>query len=289
MKCDASLAYGGGIYDPAQKLTPTERGAWIGKILATYIGTGKAVPTGTDYSRWILFPFTDGSCPTLAGVIKTADQFDQFLAGFKTAIAKTFVPDGSSVTVEDWFVYGAWGTPPWFIKTPSACTKNSDCADAAPQCRAGTCVPCTSDAGCTGHANPHCAADGTCQPSGCTRNGDCPAAAPQCRAGKCVPCTSNAGCAGRGTTSQCHEGRCRSPWTTGWIVGVAILATVTVGLFVAAAWGTAAAHRHRRTNAERWRVSIGLMVTGLVLPPLWIGPIVEGARAVEGAVGRAQF
>jgi len=114
--CGAEAAYGGGVYDPllptpAAPWTPFQRGRYFGAVLAEYIGSHKRP---VQQTRFVLFPFSDGSCPTLYGAIQTADEFDRFIAGWKEAMAQ---PSGPfTYKTMSSFIYGAWGEPQWLRK-----------------------------------------------------------------------------------------------------------------------------------------------------------------------------
>ena len=121
-RCDATVAYGGGVYDPGltpdppgRTWTPYERGAFLGTITAEYLAKPSLVgstfgPTPPAISRTIYFPFTDASCPSLYGAVQTADDFDLFVQGFKDPLvrAEVFTAD-----LMDSFTFGAWGVPRW--------------------------------------------------------------------------------------------------------------------------------------------------------------------------------
>jgi hypothetical protein len=111
--CGPNVAYGGGVYDPLLPLltapwTPYQRGGYFGSILADYLGNHERPMQQT---RFILFPFTDASCPTLYGVIQTPDEFDRFIQGWKDAMAQPKGPFTYKTMAS--FIYGAWGVPKW--------------------------------------------------------------------------------------------------------------------------------------------------------------------------------
>jgi len=210
--CDASVGYGGGIYDPSipsgNPWTPNERGAYVGTMLGTTF-TSSAMPA----DRWMFFPFTNGSCPTLYGVITTAAQFDDFIAGFKTALMK----NGQTQHAVDGLLYGAWGVPNWLLRGAAPqCTKDTECtSDSAAKCSpGGACVPCTDSSSCSvGHStHTKCSTDGACvaPAAECMTDAGCPTdSAAKCSAdGKCVPCTASSSCASHTGKPVCTGGTC---------------------------------------------------------------------------------
>jgi hypothetical protein len=117
-KCDAAVAYGGGVYDPLLPTTdapwtPYQRGGFFGTILADYLASHvRPVPE----MRFIMFPFTDASCPSLYGAIRTADEFDRFVQGCKDSMAQPTGP--FTYETMNSFIYGAWGLPRWLQLDP---------------------------------------------------------------------------------------------------------------------------------------------------------------------------
>jgi len=121
VRCDASRAYGGGTYDPTVGgWSAYERGGWFGSILTSY-WNNKAVLAGATFGpldgqiqRFVYFPFTDASCPTLYGVIRTSTDFDLFVQGFKDQL----IAGGVMTAVQlSQLTYGAWGVPAWLQST----------------------------------------------------------------------------------------------------------------------------------------------------------------------------
>jgi hypothetical protein len=107
--CDKTYNYGGNIYDPATPFTLYERGAFVGRILAEFYGP---TPIPLPANRWIFFPFTTASCPTLRAVIQTPADFARFVAGFQDSLVegKTF----TRLEVMG-LTFGAWGVPDWLL------------------------------------------------------------------------------------------------------------------------------------------------------------------------------
>jgi hypothetical protein len=112
------------------------------------------------------------------------------------------------------------------VVPPPECANDPDCkSDWNPQCVAGNCQPCTSDAAChTGHGTrTSCVVGpdgkGSCgapPPAECSAVKPCQSASKaQCTNGKCVPCNGSAGsaaCAARtDKLTVCSGGTCVAP------------------------------------------------------------------------------
>ena len=95
----------GAVY--CDDLTPSERGAWMAKVL---IDARKNIflPADSDASKKVIyFTFTTGSNPSFYQTITKASQFDEFIEAFVDALAKAGVTN-----MQDYKI-GVWGCPKW--------------------------------------------------------------------------------------------------------------------------------------------------------------------------------
>ncbi len=289
--CDASWAFGGGIYDPAAPAGSTpwtiaQRATFLASIQTQYLGKNRdtALRPGTVF----FFVFTDASCPTLLGTIKTEADFDTFLAAFK----QQFVTAGTFTqhTLDNNIQYGAWGAPQWLVSSsppppppppPAQCTKDAECPTgqtcdlATHKCVAGPPPPppaqCTKDADCpTGQtcdlATHKCVAGPPPPPPPppCTQNSDCPTGQ------TCDPATHK--CV---IVPPHHRGL-----STGAIIGIVVGCVCYAALLAAAIWATRVSTRHHKTT-------MGLTIGGAFVPPLLFGAI--GLGATDHRLAGARF
>jgi hypothetical protein len=239
--CGVGESYGGGIYDPTAPTgstpwTAQQRGQFLGEIVSSNLNTtvgadnahfpkpGATPAELTASPRWIYFPFSDGSCPSLSGVIQTEAQYAEFLAGFKAALLKTATAGTFTQPQLDEMLYGAWGVPPWLLQK---CAADADCtSDALPRCDAlsRACVGCTESKSCTddkhGTKTTCNKLTGACvaPPAKCAADADCTSdTLPRCDAlsRACVGCTESKSCTDdkHGTKTTCNKltGACVAP------------------------------------------------------------------------------
>jgi hypothetical protein len=234
VQCGVSVGYGGGIYDPLKPFTTKERGTFLGTVLSGFYGPGKDSELLATTNRWVVFPFTDASCPTMFGALTTADDFGVFLSAFKQALV-----DGGTFKMStlDKLLYGTWGTPKWM--TAPVCQGDADCTDPAnAKCgSSGTCVPCSGPSNCKHLSNLPVCDSGTCKaaaaPAGCQGDADCtdPANAKCGSSGKCVPCTAPSNCTHLSNLPVCDSGTCRAAGghDTSAVLSPLAIASICVG------------------------------------------------------------